>query len=324
MTREQLLEFSKDDETTIVKNYDEYNKFDEYHWSFGYSSGMNYLFNTMSEKEVMYSLNKFNKLHIQYRKNMPFKLLEFIMFFHGLPSYWWWYGYSKSSGVRMDDVKKTEEMFQYLRQERLEGKNMKSDEFEHIRNAEYHSLHRRWNWNYKGLSENPNLTIDYIRYYMLWQKKWNLKETAMWNGRVQDSQTEWDWEKISKNSAFITDHIECNSDLPWNYRFVSANPTIRMQFVLDHPDKDWDWNELSRNVGITMDDINSYPELSWNFEYVSVNPNIKMEFIRRNRDKIHFGMLSENLLTRIKEDPKKEIVAERKRKADEAYRMIYD
>ena len=88
MTREQLLKHSKDDELIISKRYDEDDEYIGYGWTFGYCSAMNHLFDTMTEKQVIYSLNKYNKYDIQYRKNMSFKLLEFIMCFYGIPSYW--------------------------------------------------------------------------------------------------------------------------------------------------------------------------------------------------------------------------------------------
>ena len=72
---------------------------------------------------------------------MSFKLLDFIMLFHCLPSYLSWFLYSMSSGVTMDDVKRTEEMFQFLQNELHSGKkdeDFDGKDYDHIRCAKYH------------------------------------------------------------------------------------------------------------------------------------------------------------------------------------------
>lgn len=304
ITKDYLLKDVNNDAITIRKEYDDDGDFTGYGLSLPCNSPLKYIFKFMSEAELMFCINKHNHHHINSRKNMSFKLLNHIMILYGLPTYLCWFNFSISSGVTMDKVKKTELIFQYLRNELRRGKkydDFDKEEYKHIQNAKFHSV-RRWNWNYDGLSSNPNLTIDYIRFYLKMKDDWDLMKSAQWDGRLNEKQTNWNWERISKNSAFTMDNIAINSDLPWEYKFVSQNPNVTIEFVLENLDEDWDWNELSRNKGINIDNIDSHSKLPWNFKFVSANPNITLEFIRINSKKICFDMLSENTLEKMNKD----------------------
>lgn len=320
VTREYILKNMSEYNISVRKKYDQCDCFTGYTWSVPYSCPVNIMFNNpklMSEMEVMFYLSKHNRHYLDYRRNISFKLLDHIMFFYGIPDYEPWNLYSMSSGVTMEDVKRTELLHVELRRDRIHGEDFKDKKYSNIANAEAHSYWRKWNWNYSGLSSNPNLTIDYIRYYIKYKDFFNLKENAKYGYR-SPKHTEWNWDNISKNSAFTMDHIAVNSDLPWNYQCVSANLNINMQFVLDNPDENWDWDELSRNPGIKMKDINDHSELSWNFKFVSANPNITEKFIHENFHKIDFDMLSENKFTRIKKDILQQAEADRvERKREE-------
>jgi len=329
VTREYLMKNMSEDDVFLKKTYDDFGYCTGDTWSLPYGSPMRYIWENpklTSELEVIFSLSKHNCHYFRYRKNMSFRLLDHIMFFHGIPDYEPWRLYSMSSGVTMEDVKRTELLHVELRRDRLDGVNFKDKKYSDIANPEAHSNWRLWNWNYSDLSSNPNLTIDYIRYYIKYKDTFNLKENAKYGYRSAEC-TEWNWDNVSKNSAFTMDHIAVNSDLPWNYSCVSANPNVNIQFVLDNPNEKWDWNELSRNPGIKMKDINDHPELPWNFKFVSANPNITEKFIHENFRKIDFDMLSENKLTQMKKDLLKQAEVDRvkrKRKCEEdAYDMLY-
>ena len=316
ITKDYILKNVDNNTITIQKEYDGDGDFTGYGLSFPLNSPLEYIFKFMSEAELMLCLSKHNCHYIYRINNMSFKLLNHIMILYGIPTYDYWFNFSISSGVTMDNVKKTEIIFQYLRNELRRGKkydDFDKEEYRHIKRAKFHSV-RRWNWNYEGLSSNPNLTIDYIRFYLKNKDNWDLMNSAQWNGRIEESQTNWNWERISKNSAFTMDHIAVNSDLPWEFVFVSLNPNVTIEFVLDNLNEDWDWNELSRNEGINMDNINSHPKLPWNYEFIWANPNITMGFIQCNSKKICFDMLSENTLKRMNEDLNKKSITNLKRK----------
>ena len=69
--------------------------------------------------------------------------------------------------------------------------------------------------------------------------------------------------------------IANNIDLQWNWDWVSMNPNVTMEFIMNNkkliPFKNWSMAELSRNKGITMQDICNYPKLHWVYENISEN-----------------------------------------------------
>jgi DNA-dependent RNA polymerase auxiliary subunit epsilon len=44
--------------------------------------------------------------------------------------------------------------------------------------------------------------------------------------------------------------LEKYPDKPWNWRWISKNPNLTMEFIEKNPDKPWDWENLSRNFTI--------------------------------------------------------------------------
>ena len=43
------------------------------------------------------------------------------------------------------------------------------------------------------------------------------------------------------------DFIKNNPEKPWNWRWLSRNPSITWTIVQANPEKPWDWDSLSRN-----------------------------------------------------------------------------
>ena len=41
--------------------------------------------------------------------------------------------------------------------------------------------------------------------------------------------------------------MEANPDKPWNWYWLSSNPSITFAIVEANPDKPWDWETLSEN-----------------------------------------------------------------------------
>ena len=81
-------------------------------------------------------------------------------------------------------------------------------------------------WNYNGLSANPNIDLKYI---------------------LNNPDKPWNWSWLSSNPNITIQDILNNPDKPWDWDWSSRNPNITIQDVLNNPDKPWDWVELSRN-----------------------------------------------------------------------------
>lgn len=69
-------------------------------------------------------------------------------------------------------------------------------------------------WNHDRLSQNTKLTIDVVRYL--------------------NNEIRWNWQSLSYNPSvirkFSKDVLE-NSDLPWDPKYVSQNPSITIDDV---------------------------------------------------------------------------------------------
>jgi hypothetical protein len=66
----------------------------------------------------------------------------------------------------------------------------------------------------------------------------------------------------------------------WNWDYLSKNPSITFQNVLDNPDKPWDWRELSRNKSITFQNVIDNPDKKWNWGGLSLNTSITTPHIQ--------------------------------------------
>ena len=44
-------------------------------------------------------------------------------------------------------------------------------------------------------------------------------------------------------------------NMPWDWGWLSKNPSITMKDIIAHPDKPWEWTELSANPRIFIEDV---------------------------------------------------------------------
>src|SRR5271166_2603133 len=60
-------------------------------------------------------------------------------------------------------------------------------------------------------------------------------------------------------------------DTPWNYCWLSENPNITWEIVMQNPNKSWDYNRLSENPSITWENVMQNPDKPWNYNTLSTN-----------------------------------------------------
>jgi hypothetical protein len=53
---------------------------------------------------------------------------------------------------------------------------------------------------------------------------------------------------------------------------VSLNPTLTLDFVLKHRNKEWCWEHISSAIDIAPEDVDTHPELQWSWRWLSRNP----------------------------------------------------
>ena len=81
-------------------------------------------------------------------------------------------------------------------------------------------------WDYKWLSQNPNINWEIVR----------------------DNQDKpWSYACLSRNPNITWEIVRDNPDKPWRYDMLSSNPNITWEIVRDNPDKPWSYASLSTN-----------------------------------------------------------------------------
>jgi hypothetical protein len=194
---------------------------------------------------------------------------------HGTTNYLDWYQISKHKNITGDDIiNNSSRNFRWNRRGVCENPNITPEMLTIWLQGQCHPdrcrVRRRCsscpeNWTF--FSNNPNITISYI-----------LKNKT---------NTYWDWFKLSGHPNIDVDSIFENADLPWLFRGVSANPTLKMRHVMQNLDKDWDWSILSRNIEIDYSPIyfNEPSSIKWNYKELSANKSIHLDIVKEQIDK---------------------------------------
>ena len=73
----------------------------------------------------------------------------------------------------------------------------------------------------------------------------------------------------------MTSSFRNSPPLPWNWNYLSSNPSITMRDVLENPDKPWNWRQISANPSITLSDIFKNKEKAWDWKAISRYSRLK-------------------------------------------------
>jgi hypothetical protein len=144
------------------------------------------------------------------------------------------------------------------------------------------------NWNWRGISANSGLTINFIRKYRNYVNK--NKPYLFWGD--SDDTHRLSWYIISRNPVVTFEMMQENADLPWDYNGFSQNPNLKIDDVKNNMSYCWNWYTISGNKGISEEDIENNPNLPWVFSRIVDNPNVSVEFIEKYLDKIDSWSIS--------------------------------
>jgi hypothetical protein len=93
----------------------------------------------------------------------------------------------------------------------------------------------------------------------------------------------------------LIDIVHRSSYDNWNWAYLSANPNITLQDVLNNPGYLWSYRCLALNPNITMDDVLDHPAIPWDILYLAQNPNITIAQLEEHLPRHLFGDLYFNL-----------------------------
>lgn len=157
-----------------------------------------------------------------------------------------------------------------------------------------------YQWNFTDLTANPNIGLDDIITYHNLPWRWDyISEFADIDTVIQLISKKWCWDRLSEQINIYD--ILNNPELPWNYNYVSINPTLETQIVLDLPNLPWDFRAMSGNLNI---DYRIIPDPDYhllskrlpyhailelekllNYKQLSKNPNITLDYVLQHNDK---------------------------------------
>ena len=164
-------------------------------------------------------------------------------------------------------------------------------------------------WNYYYLSENPNITQEFIlKYpYKNWNIKWLIDNNKITNFKALSKfksidqyiinkypDKPWDWEWLLENTYIpINKYIPINLIKKYknrqNYQELSKNPNITEEFILKQPYQNWnikwliennkitDFNALTKFKNIYSYIIDKYLNKPWDWEWLIENTDINVE-----------------------------------------------
>lgn len=177
-------------------------------------------------------------------------------------------------------------------------------------------------WDSRGLSVNPNITLDIVISEVLSSKsiigKQSSPQEILNSDQIIDTDEDnpleitmnlfdWDWYGLSKNINITWEIIKSNPHLPWNWYGVSCNPNIDDNIILQNHDltefgtvndngiftkPSWDWKYLSRILKWST--IKSLSNICWDWLNVSKNTNITWEIVNQNDNTGYTGKNFEN------------------------------
>lgn len=176
-------------------------------------------------------------------------------------------------------------------------------------------------WYWYKIDKNPNITLDFIIDNMDEDWDWysickNLNITIDFINEVSDTQhfldsNQENWRTIIQNLNIKIQDIINNPNKPWywnqiinkswyleimgenpgqdinmkNYEYqylISTNTRIKMEDIINNPDKPWAWNLLSQNKGIKIEDVINNSDLPWDWKEISKRDDITGDIVINN------------------------------------------
>jgi hypothetical protein len=161
------------------------------------------------------------------------------------------------------------------------------------------------NWNWKWLTQNISITekdiednLDYpwdisylsgnifpqgedeIEYLISEIHSFNLKKTVSKNisvnllEKLRTKLVNDNFRFISSNPNLTVDYVRNNLNKIRNFTELCLNPCVDLNFIKSIPEIDWSIYGISANPNITIDIIQANPEIKWNTSKILQNPNL--------------------------------------------------
>jgi hypothetical protein len=96
---------------------------------------------------------------------------------------------------------------------------------------------------------------------------------------------------VSAYSNITMKDVEDNPHIEWDYKGLSRNLNLTIDFVLKNLTKDWEWCTVARNPNITPEELNTLPDnITLKWDDALLNPNLTLDFLKDHLDKPLYAM----------------------------------
>lgn len=147
----------------------------------------------------------------------------------------------------------------------------------------------KYPWDWKGISANPNLILEWIQTYPNNPWNWssisfyNKNTTTEWLPFLPNNLNRWDVGHFYANlSLNITlDDIHDFPNIPWDWHYVSRNKNITIEWLEKYQDSVkycWNWKQLSKHPNLTFEWLVQFPDKSWHWGEICRQPELLPEW----------------------------------------------
>lgn len=91
----------------------------------------------------------------------------------------------------------------------------------------------------------------------------------------------WNMDKLAMNKNLPLERVFADPNR-WDFWYVSQNPKVTIDIVLENLNLPWDYDALSRNENITWETMCANPTLPWSTRNFCYNKNFSMQIVRDN------------------------------------------
>ena len=131
------------------------------------------------------------------------------------------------------------------------------------------------NWDWTGVSYNPNITWEFI---------------------IENLDKDWEWTLLSCHNNISIDIILDNPEFYWNYDMLSYSYKVNFNVIKNNTHIDWNNKNLGYNPNISIDHIINNDKYNWSWDIISKNDHINLWKYDFNKisDKLNWNKIGLN------------------------------
>lgn len=134
-------------------------------------------------------------------------------------------------------------------------------------------------WDWTNLSRDPSTTFENVRTYI--NKPWSWPALSERLDLTQayildkDFIDRWDGFYLSANPIVTEKFVDDNPLFHFDYRGLSRNLSISINYILANLNNMWDWCAISCRNDLSQAIVDANPNLPWFYDCLTTNPSMK-------------------------------------------------